>query len=57
MTNLTTKQKTVHKIVRFLKELFENPYTECNCEGCRTGMPGWETEEYKRKYRCTRRLK
>lgn len=45
------------KIISFLKELFESPYTKCSCKGCRTGMPGWETQEYKREYKCIRRLK
>lgn len=47
----------IKNIIKLLKSIFESPYTKCNCKGCRTGMPGWETEEYKKMYNCTRRLK
>jgi hypothetical protein len=44
------------KIINFLKWLFANPFTKCDCQGCKNNMSGWETEEYKREYNCTRRL-
>lgn len=49
--------KKIINMKKIIKWLFESPYTKCHCYGCTHNMPGWETEEYKREYGCTRKLK